>query len=136
MSLFDTLDGCFMNFAYGWAFARPIRKVYYNIVITSLSVAIALFIGTIELFGLLGQEMDLHGSVWNWLGTFNINQAGFVIVGVFVVVWAAALLIWRLGRLETRWEAASVRSRRSLEQELSTGLDGLEQLEQRQPEPV
>ncbi len=136
MSLFDTLDGCFMNFAYGWAFSRPIRKVYYNIVITSLSVAIALFIGTIELFGLLGQEMDLHGSVWNWLGTFNINQAGFVIVGVFVVVWAAALLVWRLGRLETRWEAASVRSRRSLEQELSTGLDGLEQLEQRQPEPV
>ncbi len=76
MSLFDTFDGCFMNFAYGWAFSRPIRKVYYNIVITGLSVAIALFIGTIELFGLLGQEPHLHGSVWDWLGSFNINKAG------------------------------------------------------------
>ena len=63
MSLFDTMDGCFMNFAYGWAFSRPIRKVYYNIVITTLSVAIALFIGTIELFGLLGEELGLRGAV-------------------------------------------------------------------------
>ncbi len=111
MSLFDTMDGCFMNFAYGWAFSRPIRKVYYNIVITTLSVAIALFIGTIELFGLLGRELGLRGAVWSWMGRFNINSAGFVIVGVFVVVWAAALLVWRFGRIESRWEAAAEHSR-------------------------
>ncbi len=138
MSLFDTLDGCFMNFAYGWAFSRPIRKVYYNIVITTLSVAIALFIGTIELFGLLGQEMNLHGPPWDWLGSFDINQAGFGIVGLFVVVWAAALSVWRFGRVESRWEAAAVRSRqrRSIELALTSGLDELEGLAQREPEPV
>ncbi len=138
MSLFDTLDGCFMNFAYGWAFSRPIRKVYYNMVITTLSVGIALFIGTIELFGLLGQELDLHGPAWDWLGRFNINQAGFIIVGVFVVVWAIALLIWRVGRVESRWEAAAERSRqrRSIEQALTSGLEELEELGQREPEPV
>ena len=111
MSLFDTLDGCFMNFAYGWAFSKPIRKVYYNITITGLSVAVAFCIGTIELFGLLGQEAHLHGSVWSWLGAFNLNRAGFYIVGLFVVVWAVALLVWRFGRIEARWEAAAGRSR-------------------------
>ncbi len=138
MSLFDTLDGCFMNFAYGWAFSRPIRKVYYNIVITTLSVGIALFIGSIELFGLLGQELHLRGEVWDWLDTFDINQAGFVIVGVFVVVWAIALAVWRFGRVEGRWEAAAERSRRrdALEQALTTGLHELEELGQREPEPV
>ncbi len=138
MSLFDTLDGCFMNFAYGWAFSRPIRKVYYNIVITTLSVGIALFIGTIELFGLLGQELHLQGAAWDWLGSFNINQAGFIIVGVFVVVWAIALLVWRLGRVESRWEEAAERSRqrRSIEQALTSGLEELEELGQREPEPV
>jgi high-affinity nickel-transport protein len=138
MSLFDTLDGCFMNFAYGWAFSRPIRKVYYNIVITTLSVGIALFIGTIELFGLLGQELNLRGPVWGWLGEFNINQAGFIIVGVFVVVWAVALAVWRFGRVESRWEAAAERSRqrRLIEQALTSGLDELEELGRREPEPV
>ncbi len=138
MSLFDTLDGCFMNFAYGWAFSRPIRKVYYNIVITTLSVGIALFIGSIELFGLLGQELHLRGEAWAWLGDFDINQAGFIIVGVFVVVWAIALAVWRFGRVEGRWEAAAERSRRrdALEQALTSGLDELEELGQREPEPV
>ena len=138
MSLFDTMDGCFMNFAYGWAFSRPIRKVYYNIVITTLSVAIALFIGTIELFGLLGGELGLRGSVWSWMGRFNINSAGFVIVGVFVVVWAVALLVWRFGRIESRWEAAAEhsRARRGIEVALTTGLEQLENLDELQPEPV
>jgi len=112
MSLFDTLDGCFMNFAYGWAFSRPIRKVYYNITITGLSVAVAFFIGTVELLGLLGQEAHLRGSAWSWLANFDINKAGFYIVGLFVVVWVAALALWRWGRIESRWEAAAERSRR------------------------
>ena len=111
MSLFDTLDGCFMNFAYGWAFARPIRKVYYNITITGLSVVVAFFIGTVELLGLLGQETHLGGWFWTRLETFNLNAAGFVIVGLFVVTWAVALSIWRFGRIEARWDAAAARAR-------------------------
>jgi high-affinity nickel-transport protein len=111
MSLFDTLDGCFMNFAYGWAFARPIRKVYYNIVITGLSVTVAFFIGTIELVGLLGQEAHLGGGLWGWLRGFDINKAGYVIVGLFVVTWIVALAIWRFGRIETRWDEAADRAR-------------------------
>ena len=87
MSLLDTIDGSFMNFAYGWAFSKPVRKVYYNITITGLSVVIALFIGTIELVGLVTDKLDLHGSVVNWLQNFNINTAGFIIVGMFVVTW-------------------------------------------------
>jgi nickel/cobalt transporter (NiCoT) family protein len=111
MSLFDTLDGCFMNFAYGWAFARPIRKVYYNIVITGLSVTVAFFIGTIELFGLLGQEAHLGGGIWHWLQGFDINKAGFVIVGLFVITWIVALAVWRFGRIEARWDEAADRAR-------------------------
>jgi high-affinity nickel-transport protein len=105
MSLFDTLDGCFMNFAYGWAFSRPIRKVYYNIVITALSVAVAVIIGTIELLGLLSSEFNLSGSFWDTMANFNINTAGFFIVGLFVLTWIVALAIWRFARIESRWEA-------------------------------
>ncbi len=107
MSLFDTADGCFMNFAYDWAFARPIRKVYYNLTITGLSVFVAVFIGTVEILGLIGQEAHLGGGFWAFMLGFDINKAGFVIVGVFVVTWVVALSIWRFGRIEQRWDAAS-----------------------------
>jgi high-affinity nickel-transport protein len=107
MSLFDSADGCFMNFAYDWAFARPVRKVYYNLTITGLSVFVALFIGTVEILGLIAQEVHLSGGFWSFMANFNINTAGFVIVGMFVVTWAAALAIWHFGRIEQRWEAAA-----------------------------
>ena len=107
MCLFDTVDGCFMNFAYDWAFAKPVRKVYYNLTITGLSVFVAFFIGTIEILGLIGQEYDLGGGFWAFMGSFNINQAGFVIVGVFVLTWVVALAIWRFGKIEQKWEAAA-----------------------------
>ncbi len=105
MSLFDTADGCFMNFAYDWAFAKPVRKVYYNMTITGLSVFVAVFIGAIELLGLIAQNSHLNGSFWSFLAGFNINTAGFVIVGVFVVTWVIALSIWHFGRIEQKWEA-------------------------------
>jgi high-affinity nickel-transport protein len=108
MVLFDTLDGCFMNFAYGWAFARPVRKVYYNLVITGLSIAVAFLIGTIEIVGLLGVELDLHGPFWDLMVGFDINKAGFVIAGLFVVVWAVAITAWKLGGIEQRWDSAPV----------------------------
>ena len=119
MTLLDTIDGSFMNFAYGWAFSNPVRKVYYNIVITGLSVFVALFIGTVELVGLLSTETHLHGAFWDWAANFNINRAGFIIAGAFVVVWLLAVSVWRWGRVEDRWERAAVRAAaaRALEQE-------------------
>jgi high-affinity nickel-transport protein len=111
MTLFDTADGCFMNFAYGWAFARPVRKVYYNLVITGLSIAVAFLIGTIEFTGLLSSELNIHGGFWDFMANFNINRAGFAIAGLFVVVWAVAIAYWKLGRLDQRWTpAASVQA--------------------------
>ena len=107
MSLFDTADGCFMNFAYDWAFARPVRKVFYNLTITGLSVFVAVFIGAVEILGLLGQDGNLTGSGWAWLESFDINKAGFVIVGVFVLTWVIALSVWRFGKIEQRWNLAA-----------------------------
>ncbi len=104
MCLFDTIDGCFMNFAYDWAFAKPIRKVYYNMTITGLSVFVALFIGTIEILGLIGQEYDLSGGFWAFMGNFDINKAGLVIVAIFVLTWVAALAIWHFGKIEQKWD--------------------------------
>ena len=108
MSLLDTADGSFMNFAYGWAFANPVRKVYYNITITGLSVVVAFVIGTIEVLSVLQTEFGLTGGVWDYAARFNINSAGFFIVGLFVVTWVAALLVWKLGRVETRWAGAEL----------------------------
>jgi nickel/cobalt transporter (NiCoT) family protein len=103
MSLLDTIDGSFMNFAYGWAFSKPVRKVYYNLTITGLSVAMALIIGTIELLGLLTIRLNLRGGFWSWVSRIDINTLGYVIVGMFVVTWAVALVVWRVGRIEERW---------------------------------
>ena len=106
MALMDTIDGIFMNFAYSWAFFNPVRKVYYNLAITGLSVSICFFIGTIEVLGLLPQEIGgLHGGFWNYMAAFDINKAGFVIVGMFVVTWTGALVFWKFGHVEERWSA-------------------------------
>jgi high-affinity nickel-transport protein len=106
MSLFDTIDGCFMNFAYDWAFSRPVRKVFYNLTITGLSVFVAFFVGAIEILGLLARDGHLSGPFWSFMESFNINTAGFFIVGVFVVTWVVALSIWHFGRIEQRWDVA------------------------------
>ena len=106
MCTFDTLDGCFMNFAYDWAFANPVRKVFYNLTITGLSVAVAFFVGTVEILGLIGQEANLSSPFWDFVRGFNINTAGFVIVGLFVATWVVALLYWRLARVEEKWSSA------------------------------
>ena len=103
MSLLDTIDGSFMNVAYSWAFCKPVRKVYYNIAITVLSVAVALIVGTAELLGLLAGQLGWRGGFWDWLAGLDLNAIGFVIVGLFVLTWAGALLVWRIGRIEQRW---------------------------------
>jgi high-affinity nickel-transport protein len=108
MTLMDTTDGMFMNLAYGWAFFNPVRKVYYNLAITGLSVAICFFIGGIELLGLLPQEihsLSQTSGFWGLMYNFDINKAGFVIVGMFILTWTAAMLIWRYGHIEERWSA-------------------------------
>src|SRR3984957_8495232 len=109
MTLMDTTDGLFMNLAYGWAFFNPVRKVYYNLAITGLSVAICFVIGGIEALSLLPQE--IHGlsrtaGFWGLMSRFNINTAGFVIVALLVATWLAALLIWRYARIEEKWNPA------------------------------
>ncbi|MCC3773694.1 HoxN/HupN/NixA family nickel/cobalt transporter [Streptomyces sp. UNOB3_S3] len=105
MSLFDTLDGTFMNFAYQWAFSNPVRKVYYNLTITGLSIAVAFLIGTIELVGVLHEKLGLDDAVTGWIAGLNLDNVGFVIVGLFVVVWAVALGYWRFAKVEQRWAA-------------------------------
>jgi nickel/cobalt transporter (NiCoT) family protein len=103
MSLLDTLDGSFMNFAYQWAFSDPARKVFYNLVITGLSVAVAFVIGTVELAGLIARETRAQGAFWSWLENINMSLLGLVIAAMFVATWVLALMIWRLGGVEQRW---------------------------------
>ncbi|MEV5598406.1 HoxN/HupN/NixA family nickel/cobalt transporter [Streptomyces sp. NPDC052496] len=111
MSLFDTLDGTFMNFAYQWAFSNPVRKVYYNLTITGLSIAVAFFIGTIELVTVLHEKLDLTDGLTGWISSIDLDNVGFIIVGLFVVVWAAALAYWRLAGVEKRWSARATEAR-------------------------
>ena len=124
MCLFDTLDGCFMNFAYDWAFANPVRKIYYNLTMTGLSAFIALFIGTIEILGLIAAETNLTGSFWRVVQNFNINRAGFMIVGVFVATWVVALAVWHFGELETRWQVQPAEATPDLAGDGDPGTDG------------
>jgi nickel/cobalt transporter (NiCoT) family protein len=109
MALMDSIDGSFMNFAYGWAFSRPVRKVFYNLTITGLSVAVALVVGAIELGGLMATKLQLSGAFWSWFEGVNISSLGFLIVGMFVVTWAIAVSVWRLGHIEERWTAQDER---------------------------
>ncbi len=105
MLLFDTIDGCFMNFAYGWAFSKPVRKVYYNITITALSVLIALVIGAIVILDLVADKLNIATGPISWIGNIDLNWIGYAIVMLFVVTWAVALIGYRVGRVEERWHA-------------------------------
>ncbi|GJF04760.1 HoxN/HupN/NixA family nickel/cobalt transporter [Pseudonocardia sp. D17] len=110
MSLFDTLDGAFMCFAYDWAFLRPVRKVFYNITITALSVAVALVIGVIELVSLLADKLGVESGPLAWIAGLDLDNVGFVVVGLFVLTWAVALGVWKFGRIEDRWSAGLARA--------------------------
>ncbi|VVJ22900.1 HoxN/HupN/NixA family nickel/cobalt transporter [Amycolatopsis camponoti] len=105
MSLFDTVDGCFMNFAYGWAFAKPVRKIFYNITVTTLSVAVAFVIGTIELVSILTEKLDITSGPLAAIASVDLDYVGFGIVGLFVLTWVVALAVWRFGRIEEKWSA-------------------------------
>jgi nickel/cobalt transporter (NiCoT) family protein len=106
MSLMDTADGAFMAKAYSWAFASPIRKVFYNLTMTSLSVFVALFVGVVELMQIVIQMLNLKGGIFGAISSSDfIGRAGFLIVAAFVIAWAAALVIYKARRIDERWAA-------------------------------
>ena len=114
MSLMDTIDGAFMTTAYGWAFSNPVRKVFYNLTITALSVAVALLVGTVELVSILGNytgHRNDSGGFWGFLNGIDLNTIGFVIVGMFVVTWVVAVSLWFFGAIEERWAVAAATAR-------------------------
>jgi nickel/cobalt transporter (NiCoT) family protein len=112
MALIDSTDSILMLAAYGWAFVKPIRKLYYNMTITLVSVLVALLIGGIEALGLIGDKLNLHGVVWDAIGSLNDNFGviGFVIIGVFAASWAVSIIIYRMNRydeIEVNTDAAT-----------------------------
>jgi high-affinity nickel-transport protein len=103
MSLMDTADGAFMSQAYGWAFSHPIRRIYYNITVTGLSVAVALIVGTIELLQVTADRLSLDGGFWTFLDRLEVGTIGYGVVGLFVVTWPVSILLWKTRRIEARW---------------------------------
>jgi nickel/cobalt transporter (NiCoT) family protein len=108
MSLIDTTDGVLMLGAYGWAFTKPIRKLYYNLTITLISVLVAVLIGGIEALGLVADRFSLDGPFWNFIGSLNdhFGSLGYLIIAIFVASWLISIAVYRLARLD-RLEAAS-----------------------------
>ncbi len=110
MTLLDSIDGLFMNFAYSWAFSRPVRKVYYNLNITGLSVAVALIIGTIEIISIVVDKLAIRSGPLHTVGTLDLNDVGFLIVALFAATWTAALVWWKTGHVEEKWNAGLSKS--------------------------
>ncbi|MGJ8525980.1 High-affinity nickel transport protein [Halomonadaceae bacterium LMG 33818] len=102
MSLVDTVDGVMMLGAYNWAFVKPIRKLYYNMSITAVSIIVAVFIGGIEALGLIGNQLNLEGWFWEGLNFLNdnFNDIGFSIIGLFIIAWVASFVIYKIKRLD------------------------------------
>ncbi|MBB6729872.1 HoxN/HupN/NixA family nickel/cobalt transporter [Cohnella zeiphila] len=103
MSLMDTADGVFMTTAYRWAFRTPLRKAYYNMTVTGLSVVAALFIGSIELAQVLTSKLGMDGSFSQWVQALNLADVGYMTVALFAVSWAVSYGIWKLMKIEERW---------------------------------
>ena len=106
MALADTIDGVLMTGAYGWAFRHPVRKVFYNATITSISVAVALGIGSVELAGVLADRAHVTSGPLAVVAAVPLDSAGYWIVGLFLAAWLVAALVWKLGRVEQRWSQA------------------------------
>ena len=120
MVLVDTTDGVVMRMAYGWAFLNPLRKVYYSLTVTIMSVMVAWTVGSIELLQVLSTELGLSGGVWSWLGSLDFETIGYIVVGFFIASWAVSVGYWKLsfqrrGELPSRGPGSSspgTRSRR------------------------
>jgi high-affinity nickel-transport protein len=103
MTLMDTTDGVLMSKAYRWAFMNPLRKIFYNISTTALSIAVALFVGTIELLQVLIHTLGLQGPFFDIVAALDFGVLGYVIAGMFFLAWASSVAVWKLGRLEPRY---------------------------------
>jgi high-affinity nickel-transport protein len=103
MTLMDTTDGVLMSKAYNWAFVNPLRKIFYNITTTGLSVAVALLIGTIELLQVLTGILGLHGKFFVFIGALDFGVLGYLIVGMFLLAWGLSVAFWKLARIEQRY---------------------------------
>jgi high-affinity nickel-transport protein len=106
MTVMDTTDGVLMTKAYNWAFINPLRKIFYNITTTGLSVAVALVVGSIEILQVFIGLLGLHGGVFDALAALDFGVLGYLIVGMFLVAWALSFAIWKFGRLEQRYSGA------------------------------
>ena len=106
MSLLDTIDGLLMYFAYGWATTRPVRKVFYNLTVTGLSVAVALVIGGIELVSVLVDKTGIHAGPLAAIASIDLGEVGYLVVALFLATWLSAMAVWKLGRIEERWSRA------------------------------
>jgi nickel/cobalt transporter (NiCoT) family protein len=103
MTAMDTTDGVLMSKAYNWAFVNPLRKIFYNISITSLSIAVALIIGTIELLQVLVGMLDLKGRFFGLVAGLDFGILGYMIVGTFLIAWGVSAAVWKFGRIEERY---------------------------------
>jgi high-affinity nickel-transport protein len=100
MSLVDTTDGAFMSKAYAWAFSSPVRKILYNLTVTSLSVFVAVFVGLMEATQILAQVLGFQGHLWTLIASLDFETLGLVIVATFVITWAGSFVLYRLVRVE------------------------------------
>lgn len=100
MCLLDTTDGILMLGAYGWAFVKPVRKLYYNLNITLVSVIAALIVGTIEVFSIIAMEFNFSGGIWDYIGTLNFGVLGGLIIGLFVASWVISTVIYKVKRYD------------------------------------
>lgn len=107
MSLMDTADGIFMTNAYGWTFATPIRKIYYNLSVTGLGVLAALVIGVVELAQVASQEIGVTTGFWGKIQGLNFGLMGYVLVALFIVVWIISFGSWKFLKIEERWAKRS-----------------------------
>ena len=104
MSLGDTVDAILMNHAYGWAYAKPVRKAYYHIAITLVSISAAFIVGLPILVNTITTSFNITGPIPDFFAMIDLENVGFILIGVFVTIWIAAILIWKYGRIEERWE--------------------------------
>jgi len=108
MTLIDTSDGVLMLYAYNWAFMKPIRKIYYNLSITSISVFVAIAIGTVETMQVIATELNLNTPFWNYLQNMSFSDLGYVIISIMVISWISAIAIYKVRQYDTKFDRIEV----------------------------
>ncbi|PUA38025.1 HoxN/HupN/NixA family nickel/cobalt transporter [Paenibacillus elgii] len=103
MSLMDTADGVFMTSSYQWAFNKPIRKMYYNLTVTAMSVIAALFVAFVEIMQTSAEQFSLEGAFWSYMQNLDLGSVGYILVILFILTWSVSYGIWRVFRIEEKW---------------------------------